>query len=166
MRRPADASSWSLVASLAASSSALRRATIAVAPTITTSSAMNGAKRRLDRQAFVRRARVTLRVATTCFPDPIGAPKRTLSDVSGYFCPEPSELSRQRQGDQKGRGGQEPGHGQREEERGRDLLIGDHGGELTRANVPPHRRVEQHDERDEHTVAPRSRHGGSLDSDR
>ena len=40
----ADSCSWSLVASLSASSSALRSATVAVAPTITSTSAMNGAK--------------------------------------------------------------------------------------------------------------------------
>jgi len=114
---------------------------------------MNGAKMkiRIGRPScdgvFASRHRAAAR-----FPDPLAASDRALSDASGDFRPEPSEPSGQRQGNQKGRGRQDPGNGQRESQRRGDVAVGDGGGEFARADETPHHRIEQHDQRDEQSV--------------
>jgi hypothetical protein len=70
----------------------------------------------------------------------------------GISAQKPSEPSGQRQGNQKGRGRQDPGNGQRESQRRGDVAVGDGGGEFARADEPPHHRIEQHDLRDEQSV--------------
>ena len=99
-------------------------------------SAMNGVKMkmRIGRPSCTGRVRAASAAAR--FPDPFAAADRALSDVSGNFRPEPSKPSGQRQATRKAAGRQDPGDAQREEQRRRDVPVGDGGGELAEQMKP------------------------------
>ena len=115
-----------------------------------------------DRQAFRHRA---------CLP---GVLPRPASQIHSLFpiarsltCPgisaqnQPNRLA-SGNATRKAPGARSHVTAKREEQRRRDVPVGDGGGELARADESPHHRIEQHDQHDEHAVAPPRPHAAEI----
>ena len=140
----ADIASCSRVASIAASSSALCSATIAVAPTITRTSATKGVKMKIRIGRPSRRG--SARSRATLRPDshvhsllPIA---RSLTRPGISAQNHPNRLASGR-ATRKASGPHDPGDRRREQQRRRDPVIRNPRGELIRTHIAPQHRLQR-----------------------